>query len=62
MINVELRNGAIRGNTITKTIEIPEEDLDGYDDTTREQVVNETVDDTVTSELVFWDWEEVSDA
>lgn len=58
-ITVELRNGALRGNTITKTIEIPEEDLDGYDETTREQVVSETVDDVVTSDLVNWDWEEV---
>lgn len=61
-ITVELRNGAARGNTITKVIEIPDEDIEDYDDITQEQVINETVDDTVTSELVNWDWEEITDA
>lgn len=58
-ISVELRNGAIRGNTMTDTVEIPDEDIEDYDEITREQVINETVDETVTSKLVYWDWEEI---
>lgn len=61
MITVELRNGAIRGNTHSQVIEIPDEYLEDYDQLTQEQVINETVDDTVTGELVYWDWKEVND-
>lgn len=60
-INAEVRNGALRGNTMSKVIEIDDEDLEGYDEAGRDRIIRAEVEERVLAEMVGWDWEIVDD-
>lgn len=60
-ISVELRNGAYRGNTMTKVITIDDEDLKDLDKPQREDFISDMVGEYVTDSLIWWNWNEVTD-
>lgn len=56
-ITAEVHNGAIRGNTYSKVIEIDDEDLEGLEPDHRDRVIDAEVKEAVLNGMVGWDWE-----
>ena len=55
-INVELRNGAYHGSTMTKVITVDDEDVEDCTEAERDEIISQVVEDHVLEGMVGWDW------